>query len=121
MTTITAVTRTRQDTIRELLDRILTSPAPTNYQDNLRAGTHDRAATTPQFDRVEILMLLHGRDEVAAAYHQWITDNARDHTRSTPTITAWIDLPLDTARLPGGLVDRHRFLCAVCAASSLQV
>ena len=89
MTTTTAVTSTRQDTIRARLDQILASPALTNHQDNLRAGTDDRAATRLQFKRVEILLLLHGRNEVASAYHQWITDKARDQAQSTPPITSW--------------------------------
>ncbi|UQU64639.1 hypothetical protein COUCH_37850 [Couchioplanes caeruleus] len=86
--TTTVFTCLSRDTIRERLDRILVFPASTNHHDDLRAGTHGRAGTTLQFDRAGILLMLHGRDELACAYHQRITDNAHvqaENARAAPS------------------------------------
>lgn len=120
-TVAATATPSRQAAIRELLDRILASPAPTNHQDDLRADTYDQAATTRQFDRVEILLMLHGRDEVASAYHRWVEDNARAQAATTAPIASWNELALDTAPLGRWRSDRHGFLCYVCGESFWQV
>jgi hypothetical protein len=120
--TVAALTRrpTRQAAIRDLLDRILTRPAPTNHQDR-RAGTYDRAAIQLQLKRAEILQLLYGRDEVAAGYHQWIETSARAQAATTDPITSWDELALDTTPLPRWRQDRHGFLCYCCGDHFWQV
>lgn len=120
MTTATA-TRARQAAIGDLLDRILATPAPTNHQDNLRAEPRDQASVKRQLERVEILLMLYGRDEVASAYHRWIEGNARAQAQTAAPITSWSDLALDTVALPRWRSDRHGFLCYGCGEPFWQV
>lgn len=109
----------RRAILRGHLNRILAYPPPTNHKENIQlneAGVTDRAkAVSRQIDQVRILQLLHGRDEVAAAYSDWLDDNLREQVKTAKPLRSWNEVHLDIAPIPRWRRDRHGFLCWVSA------
>lgn len=123
MTTTTALSR--RDLLRGHLDRILAFPPPASHLDHRRMaedGTRDHTAEIRQIDQVRILQLLHGRDEVAAVYREWLDAFLREQATTAVPLNSWDEVPLDSAPI-GWDRDVHGFLCWIggCDFSSWQV
>lgn len=116
----------RRAVIRDHLDRILATPRPANHADHLRMErdhTRDHAAERRQLRRVDLLQMLYGRVEVAAAYHDWLTAELRRQQPTAQPLQSWDDLAFDLAPLPRWDRDRYGFQCWIgcCDSSFWQV
>lgn len=123
VTSTPAAGPSRQVLLRRHLDRILASPPPANHSDHRQMadyGTRDHAAAFRQLDQVRILQLLHGCDEVAAVYCEWLGTALREQAKTARPLQAWDELALDSAPI-GWDRDRHGFLCWCCGDAFWQV
>jgi hypothetical protein len=115
----------RRALVRGYLGRILAVPPPANHCDHLRVaahGTRNHAAEERQLAQVRILRRLYGRDELAAAYAEWLYADLAEQAKAARPLRSWDDVPLDGAPI-GWNRDVHGFLCpiACCDFSYWQV
>lgn len=112
----------RREIIRKHLDRILATPAPANHSDHLRdRENYDGTAASRQLEQVRILQMLHGHDEVAIVYQQWLDNTLAGQAKTAEPLRSWNEIAIDAAPIGWGQRDRHGFLCLRCGECDWQV
>jgi hypothetical protein len=79
------------------------------------------AGNQAQVRGVLVLHALHGRDEVAAAYEEWLDRDLARQAASAVPLTSWDQVPVAYCPVPAWTRDRYGHLCVICAEAVWQV
>lgn len=123
----TVTTLTRRARVRGHLDQVLTVSPDTEWVLGSPAGPGrpdqpvDHDAARRQLDRIGLLQLLYGPDEVADAYMAWLDAFLTTQAKTAPMLASWSEAAMDLAPIPRWGRDRYGFLCVCCGENFWQV